>query len=288
MKISVITTSYNYANYIAETIESVLNQTYTDFEYVIFDDGSTDNSREIIKKYAEKDNRIKFYTHENNENKGLIKTLSFAIEKCSGDWIIFVESDDTIAPDYIEEKIKAYNDNPNAVLIFNQIKPVGDEKRVVKCIKHLDKVQNIIGNGKFDFYNLLQENIIPTFSCVMVKKDIITEIPFDFVLPKCFDWYLWNYIIKNYPVVFLNKKLTVFRLHTISYSCKKTNISVFNALIKLAEKKYNNKEIFYKLFYLYRENTKFEKLFKKFVKATSKYIYKKLYVQKDVEIMIVN
>ncbi len=71
MKISVLTASYNYEKYISQTIESVLNQTYTDFEYIIFDDGSTDNSVNIIKEYAKKDKRIKFYTHENNSNKNL-------------------------------------------------------------------------------------------------------------------------------------------------------------------------------------------------------------------------
>ena len=63
MKISVLTASYNYENYISETIESVLNQTYKDFEYIIFDDGSTDKSLEIIEKYAQKDSRIKIYSH---------------------------------------------------------------------------------------------------------------------------------------------------------------------------------------------------------------------------------
>ena len=82
MTISIITTSYNYSKYIRDTIESVLNQTYTDFEYIIFDDGSTDNSLEIIESYAKKDNRIKLYTHPNNENRGLIATNIAAIQKC--------------------------------------------------------------------------------------------------------------------------------------------------------------------------------------------------------------
>ena len=65
MKISIITTSYNYEEYIKETIESVLAQSYTNWEMIIIDDGSKDNSVNIIKKYCQKDKRIKLYQHQN-------------------------------------------------------------------------------------------------------------------------------------------------------------------------------------------------------------------------------
>jgi glycosyltransferase involved in cell wall biosynthesis len=67
-KISVITVSYNYENYIKETIESVINQTFQDWEMIIVDDGSKNNSVEVIKSYCEKDNRIKFFQHEHGVN----------------------------------------------------------------------------------------------------------------------------------------------------------------------------------------------------------------------------
>ena len=99
--VSIIIASYNYENYIKETIQSVLNQTFEDWEMIIVDDGSKDNSIEVIKEYCSQDNRIKFFQHENGENKGLIETLKLGIEKASSNWLVFVESDDFIEENYI-------------------------------------------------------------------------------------------------------------------------------------------------------------------------------------------
>lgn len=74
--VSIIIPSFNYEKYITQTIESVINQTYTNWELIIVDDGSKDNSKEIIKDYCAKDNRIRLYTHENNQNLGLKKLLN--------------------------------------------------------------------------------------------------------------------------------------------------------------------------------------------------------------------
>ena len=106
MKISIITTSYNYEEYIKETIESVLAQTYTNWEMIIVDDGSKDNSINTIKEYCEKDKRIKLYQHENGENKGIVESVKLGVEKSTTDWIVFLESDDTICPEYLETKIE--------------------------------------------------------------------------------------------------------------------------------------------------------------------------------------
>ena len=103
-RVSIVTASYNYENYIKETIESVVSQTFKDWEMIIVDDGSIDNSVEVIKSYCTDDNRIKLFTHPDNQNKGLIETIKLGISKATSDWIIFLESDDTIASNYIEKK----------------------------------------------------------------------------------------------------------------------------------------------------------------------------------------
>ena len=120
MQISIITASYNYEEYIKETIESVIAQTYTDWEMVIVDDGSKDNSVEVIKSYCEQDSRIKLYQHENGENKGLIETVKLGIEKAQNEWIVFLESDDTITPDYLETKLEIIKLLPCAVFYLHR------------------------------------------------------------------------------------------------------------------------------------------------------------------------
>ena len=83
MKISIFTASYNAEKTIKETIESVLNQTHNDWELIIVDDGSRDNSLEIIKSYCQKDERMKLYTHKDDINKGLKETVKFGLSHCS-------------------------------------------------------------------------------------------------------------------------------------------------------------------------------------------------------------
>ncbi|MBQ4646380.1 MAG: glycosyltransferase family 2 protein [Candidatus Gastranaerophilales bacterium] len=103
MHFSIITASYNYEDYIKETIESVINQTYSNWEMIIIDDGSKDNSVEVIQEYCKKDSRIKLLTHENHKNKGLIETIKLGIKNANNDWIVFLESDDTLASNYLEK-----------------------------------------------------------------------------------------------------------------------------------------------------------------------------------------
>ncbi|MEI4828900.1 glycosyltransferase family 2 protein [Bacillus sp. FJAT-53711] len=102
-KVSVIIPVYNCEKYISECLESVLNQTYTNIDIIIVNDGSTDRSEEIVNEYKEKDNRIVYYSQENSgpseaRNKGILNS--------TGEYLVFVDSDDTINKYYIELLIK--------------------------------------------------------------------------------------------------------------------------------------------------------------------------------------
>ena len=89
--ISIIIPAYNAADYLAQTIESVLNQTYSDFELILIDDGSTDRTREIIKDYQCEDARIKYFYKENG---GVSKAQISGLQKATGDFVSFLDSDD--------------------------------------------------------------------------------------------------------------------------------------------------------------------------------------------------
>ena len=97
-QISVIMPVYNTSQYLRRSIESVLNQTYKDFELICINDGSTDNSLEILQEYATHDPRIKII---NQENKGLSGARNSALEIAQGEWITFVDSDDFITNNFI-------------------------------------------------------------------------------------------------------------------------------------------------------------------------------------------
>ena len=99
--VSVVMPAYNSEKYIAESIESVLNQTFKNFEIIVVDDGSTDNTRKIISDY--KDNRIRYYYQE-NLGSGAARNLGLSNSR--GNWIAFLDSDDLWNPVKLEEQLK--------------------------------------------------------------------------------------------------------------------------------------------------------------------------------------
>ena len=176
MKISIVMASYNYAPIIGEAIESVINQTYKDWELIIVDDGSADNSVEVIKKYLS-DNRIKLYINE--KNLGLAKTVRKGIQYSTSDWISFLESDDKFSPNALEEKVKAIS--TGADIIFSDLELFGDKERAEQFQKHFEDLNRFIVNLEEsgfidDFAKILPKiNVIPTFSVVMTKKELLEK-----------------------------------------------------------------------------------------------------------------
>lgn len=224
MKISIITASYNYEHYIEETIQSVLAQTYPDWELIIIDDGSSDNSVEIIKNYCNKDSRIKLFTHENNANKGLKETLLLGISKAQSDWIVFLESDDLLTEDYLEKKVEIARKYPHVGLIFNDVFLFGDEGRVKFSQKPFSKNHNFLIRKPFPrniFKELNTDNRILTFSTVMVKKSVLLPEYFNTPIDKLLDWWLYIHIAHQNDVYYIPEKLTKWRLHKGSYITQK-------------------------------------------------------------------
>ncbi len=102
MKVTIVTQAYNVVNYIDQCIKSVLNQTYSDFKYILIDNGSTDGSGEIMKRYADKDSRIEFIQFEQNGSGRWIKSL---YEFGEGEFFTVLDSDDWLEPDYLEKLV---------------------------------------------------------------------------------------------------------------------------------------------------------------------------------------
>lgn len=124
-KISVIMPNYNGEKYLVEAIESILNQTYRDFEFIIIDDGSTDNSVKIIKKYAQKDKRIKLLT--NKKNLGLIKSLNKGLKIAKGKYIARMDSDDISLPKRLDIQFNFLEGNKNIFLLGTSFEFIDSE-----------------------------------------------------------------------------------------------------------------------------------------------------------------
>lgn len=128
--ISVILPVYNAASTVADAIKSILNQTFTDFEFIIINDGSTDESEKKILEFD--DQRIKYYSNEGN--KGLIYTLNRGIELSTGKYIARMDADDISLPERFEKQIQVMEENPNIIVCGTQIQYFGANKKKSKFI----------------------------------------------------------------------------------------------------------------------------------------------------------
>lgn len=217
---SVITASYNYEKYIEQTINSVVKQTFKNFEIIIADDGSTDNSVQIIQNYAEKYPNIKFFTHANNQNLGLAETLKMCIEKANGKYIAFLESDDFWHEDYLQEKFDIFSKNEDIGLVFNKVKPFGDENKMELLQGYFEKCENICQNLKLPANitkYLFSINLIPTFSCWSCQKTLLENCNFNSTIPPFLDYWILAQLSCKTNVAYIDKPLTNWRLHPKSF-----------------------------------------------------------------------
>lgn len=123
-KISVLMPVWNAERYLAEAVESILGQTFSNFEFLIIDDGSTDQSLRIIKSYQ--DPRIRVFGLGHG---GIVQALNFGVENASAEWVARMDADDVSAPDRLEVQWRALSRSPQAVLCFTDVKEFGQECR---------------------------------------------------------------------------------------------------------------------------------------------------------------
>lgn len=190
-KISIITPTYNSSRFIKRTIESVLYQTHTDWEYLIVDDNSTDNTTEIINEFIKQDSRIKlFKTQENSGGPATPKNVG--IEKAKGEYIAFLDHDDEWLPEKLEKQLQIFEKS-------------NDEKLgLVSCfinIRNNDKGTIIAKHHNLYRDNalkiLLQFNFLATSSCIMTKSEVLRNVGlFDTNFRVSDDWDMWIRILK--------------------------------------------------------------------------------------------
>ena len=114
-KVSIITPCYNQGKYLAETLDSVLAQTWPDWECIVVNDGSTDNTEAVAKEYVGKDNRFKYIAQQ---NQGQAVSRNNAIRQSDGEFLLPLDSDDIIAPTYIEKAVGCFRKTPEIRLVY--------------------------------------------------------------------------------------------------------------------------------------------------------------------------
>ena len=210
-KVSVILTSYNHAEYIKYAIESVLNQTYTDYELIIWDDCSTDKSWEIINSY--KDPRIKAYRSEKNMWCGYInKTLDLA----SGKYIAIHHSDDIWEPEKLEKQVRFLDSHPKHGAVFSLAEIIDDNGAPFANTDHFYcSIFNKENRSRhqwlnFFFYNC---NCICHPSILIRKECYETVGYYDSRLAQLPDFDMWVRLCMKYEIHIIHENLIKFRLH---------------------------------------------------------------------------
>jgi glycosyltransferase involved in cell wall biosynthesis len=139
--VSIITPSYNRASLVTETAESILAQTYPHWEWMIVDDGSTDNSWEVLQELSRKDSRIKIFQRDRGP-KGACVCRNIAVEKSTGSHVIFLDTDDIMAPFCLEQRMKAAQENPESDFIIFPMLLFKKQLDDVNLLWNVDKEQD--------------------------------------------------------------------------------------------------------------------------------------------------
>lgn len=176
-KISVIVPVYNTGKYVEKCLDSLINQTVkNELEIIIVNDGSTDNSEEVIKKYMKKQENQEIIKYYAKENEGIAKTRNFGIEKATSEYIMFVDSDDYIDEKTIE-KLKPYIDNHIDLIKF-KLQRVDENGKIIEKVSG-PTFENMTGEEAFNI--MFSEDVLIDSSCVyLIKKELFTKHNFKF------------------------------------------------------------------------------------------------------------
>jgi glycosyltransferase involved in cell wall biosynthesis len=212
IKVSIVTPSFNQAQFLEETILSVLNQTYKNIEYLIIDGGSTDGSVEIIKNYADK---LTYWVSE--KDNGQAHAINKGFEKCSGKLFAYLNSDDMLEIDAVEKIVATYSLNQDAAIIYGQCSTIDEAGNII------DKPQG----APIDFNFLLNTGMLPRIyqpACFFNSKYITRHPFFRNDLQFVMDYELLLWLLKTHTAYFIETPIARYRIHaeakTIAYTQK--------------------------------------------------------------------
>lgn len=210
IRISVIITSYNYGRFIGETLKSIQSLSHQDWEAIVVDDGSTDNSLSVIRDFADRDPRIRLYQHNGGVNRGIAATNLLALSKCTTDIVAFCESDDVLLPTSFERRLQLMEKYPEVVCCFSPVLMTDADLNPGCTYGKLDVAKEV----PFDAMSIACLSlIVTTFSCAMVRTEKLRRCNFNTPYDSCLDLWLFRQLAAMGPFCYVDEVLTLFRKH---------------------------------------------------------------------------
>ena len=208
VKVTVLMPAYNAGKYIAESIQSVIDQTYSDWELLIMNDGSTDGTVQVVRRFD--DPRIRLI--ENPTNLGLIKTLNHGLAEAGGEWIARLDSDDIAMPNRLELQVAYLSENPDCVLVGGR-SDIIDENGMLKKSGEFEYIvcEPDALRWAHLFYNPFRH------SAVTFRRDVIQALGgYPSGAKNLEDFALWSHLVAHHKTANLQEVICGYRVHSDS------------------------------------------------------------------------
>lgn len=217
-KVSVCIPTYNYARFLPEAIDSVLRQTFTDYEILIIDDCSTDNTDEIVRRYADRDRRIRFKV--NPANIGMVNNWNLCLFEARGEYIKPVFSDDLLSsPNALQKMVSLLDSDPNISLVGSARNIIDAESKIIKILSHFKKDTILPGETVINRCLSEQKNLIGEPTVVMFRKKD-AERGFKPYYKQIVDLEMWFHLLEKGKFAHIHEPLCAFRIHADQQTVK--------------------------------------------------------------------
>jgi glycosyltransferase involved in cell wall biosynthesis len=229
--VSIIVPNFNHSSFLRKRLDSIFNQTYQDFEVILLDDCSTDNSVELLKQYSTHASVSHFIV--NTQNSGnTFKQWSKGIELTRGELIWIAESDDVCELNFLEKLVPIVQQDNKVGLVYCQSWSISDSgEKTGNWIDHTNDFNTTLFNSDFrykgsDFVDefLIYKNVLPNASAIVFRKSVYEQSKgVNLKIKYCGDWFLWLKMAILYDVCFVSESLNHFRRHENSVIYKALN-----------------------------------------------------------------
>jgi glycosyltransferase involved in cell wall biosynthesis len=210
-KVSVCIDIYNYGRFLPEAVESVLSQAYSDFEVVISDDCSTDNSYEVATAYAQKDSRVRAV--RNPQNLGMVKNRNACLALARGEYVKWLHADDFLtSPETISRMAAALDSNPAVSLVASAMQMVSEESQPLHKWSWFEEERPLAGTTVINRCLFEQRNLVGGPSAVMFRRALAAR-GFDETFFVAADMEMWFHLLEQGCFQFLPEPLCAFRVH---------------------------------------------------------------------------